>query len=375
MEYDAIVVGAGPAGCAAAYDLAKAGRSVLLLDRFEFPRQKACAGGVTVRALKALRYSVAPVIRAVCRQMVMSKELGEVEVFRARHPVCVMTVRSEFDHYCFERTREAGAAFRVVKRIESLRAGPDGVSLSTEQGSVTGRYLIGADGANSRIRRLSRDFPQGEGGFAIEACVPLGGRKDPQMECDFGVVPDGYGWVFPKGDHLNVGVGWSGPGRRFGRRELEAYTRAKLGVADCGRIIGAPISLGGTAYAPNAERIFLVGDAAGLVDPLLGEGICNAIKSGQAAAAAVRCGLAGERSALEAFREAMAPIQDDLERCALSAAAFYRDMESGWRRLNRPHVRYALMKGYAAGWDFRDIERLSWRVLFARVPRLDLGGA
>lgn len=373
MEHDAIVVGAGPAGCAAAYDLAKGGRSVLLVDRCAFPRQKACAGGVTVKAVKALRYSIAPVIRAVCREMVMGRKLIESEVFRSAHPVCVMTVRSEFDHYCFERTREAGAAFRVVKHISGLSAGPDGVSLSTEQGIIKGRYLIGADGAHSRIRRLSGDFPPGEGGFAIEACVPLGGRKNPQMECDFGVVDDGYGWVFPKGDHLNVGVGWNGSGRRFGRRELEAYTRAKLGSGDCGRIIGAPISLGGTAYAPSAERVFLVGDAAGLVDPLLGEGIYNAIKSGQAAAAAVQTGLRGERSALEAFRETMAPIQDDLRRCAKSAADFYGDMETGWRRLNRPHVRYALMKGYAAGWDFRDIERLSWRVLFARVPQLDLG--
>ena len=105
MCYDAIIVGAGPAGCAAAYDLASDGHSVLLVDKHEFPREKACGGGLTVKTLKSLRYSVAPVIRHVSHDLVVGYQTNREVAFPNPYPICAMVVRAEFDEYCLTKAR------------------------------------------------------------------------------------------------------------------------------------------------------------------------------------------------------------------------------------------------------------------------------
>src|ERR1700757_250084 len=102
--WDAIIVGAGPAGCAAAYDLAAAGHEVLLLDKAEFPRQKACAGGLTLKAIKALRYSVEPVVRQKIARMRLERDAARTTTMSRRTPCCFMTVRQELDDFCFRKT-------------------------------------------------------------------------------------------------------------------------------------------------------------------------------------------------------------------------------------------------------------------------------
>src|ERR1700739_2567679 len=107
-EVDILIAGAGPAGCAAAYDLAQAGKHVILLDKRIFPRPKACACGLTRKTLKALRYSVDQVVERVCHEIVLqptqaSPTESEVRV-RTRHPICAMAVRERFDHFCLQQT-------------------------------------------------------------------------------------------------------------------------------------------------------------------------------------------------------------------------------------------------------------------------------
>ncbi len=99
--WDAIVVGAGPAGCACAYDLATAGKSVLLLDKAAFPRMKACAGGLTMKTVRALRYSVEPVVRETIHDIAL--EGPERLTVRSRKAICVMTVRQELDAFCLNK--------------------------------------------------------------------------------------------------------------------------------------------------------------------------------------------------------------------------------------------------------------------------------
>src|SRR5580698_5654229 len=115
--WDAIVVGAGPAGCAAAYDLALAGREVLLLDRAEFPRQKACAGGLTLKTVRALRYSVEPIIRQQISHVRLEPDASQATVLRRRSSYCFMTVRRELDDYCFRQTLAVGAKFQRIRAI------------------------------------------------------------------------------------------------------------------------------------------------------------------------------------------------------------------------------------------------------------------
>ena len=112
--WDAIVVGAGPAGCAAAYDLAAAGQSVLLVDKRDFPRPKACAGGLTIKAVKALRYSIEPVVETGGSTRPAGGWSRLSSSLKSREPICVMTVRAELDEYCLGKTIAAGACFRRI---------------------------------------------------------------------------------------------------------------------------------------------------------------------------------------------------------------------------------------------------------------------
>ena len=272
VDYDVIVVGAGPAGCAAAYDLAAAGQRVLVVDRFQFPRTKACAGALSVKALTALRFSVAPVLRTVCRNIVVSLRMGKARTLIGRDPICAMTVRGDLDAFVLNETRKCGAIFKQIGRIVAVDVAADRVQLVTETGDITARFLVGADGASSAVRRLTADYPALLTGFAVECRVDSGGAKDLQL--DFGVVPGGYGWVFPKGDHLNVGIYTQLTHKGVVTlAELRRYAAATTGTSKLTHITGHAVGLGGAAYRPHSERLFLVGDAAGLVDPLFGEGI------------------------------------------------------------------------------------------------------
>lgn len=380
-----LIVGAGPAGCAAAFDLARAGKRVLLLDRRTFPRPKACACGLTRKTLKALRYSVDPVVERVCDEIVLQRAGGagaladkskEIRV-RAREPIAAMAVRERFDAFCLQQTLKAGAKggsveLRKLEHIVSLREDERGVELvvATEAGEETLRapVLIGADGANGQVRRLV----SGEGatgkepewfarGFALEATVPYtvlpqrlpAGDGAQDLVFDFAPLPGGYGWMFPKGDHVNIGVGAFGTTENVKlvtRALLDAYARTKLGVRMdahglSATVTGQHLGMGGHRYLPRG-RVLLVGDAAGLVDPLTGEGIHSAVVSGQAAAAAV---LGAPHAMAAAYAHHLQPLRETLEFSERAARAFYREPERGFRVMRFPGMSRMVLRVYADG--------------------------
>src|SRR5215813_70589 len=363
-EYHAIVVGAGPAGCAAAYDLASAGRSVLLLDRRPFPRVKPCAVALTIKTLKALRYSVAPVIREVATDFAAGNGWSEVNILRGPGPVCVLTVRSELYSYCLQRTVEAGVEFKSISDWAGIEQSSSHVSISSSDGVFRSRFLIGTDGANSQVRRFCAGAGWSFNGFAIEVdCAHPGSKVD--LEFDFGIVDGGYAWVFPKRDHVNVGLFTYKPGKALSRGALEEYRKRKLGMAAIGPVRGHNVGLGGFAYKPSG-RVLLAGDAAGFADALFGEGIYNAIRSGQAAASSI-CNELDERvPAAAGYAERLAEIQSDAASCYRAAVKFYRNVDAGYARLISPVVRRAVMKGYAMGLTFTETRK--WFLLLPLVP-------
>jgi geranylgeranyl reductase family protein len=349
--WDALIVGAGPAGCAAAYDLATAGRSVLLLDRVDFPRPKACAGGLTRKSLRALRYSVAPVIRETISAIVVERAPGSVATLANRNPVCAMTVRQELDDFCLRQTLAAGAQFARIGTIGAIEAVADEIVLTSEAANFRARFLIGADGVHSRVRQLLYgDRPAWfRRGFALEAEVHPNSGVASDLIFDFAPVRQGYGWIFPKRDHLNIGLYSESPTEKLDRAKLMSWIRDRVGEARVDSITGQYLGFGAEAAPPEHGRIFLVGDAGGFADPLSGEGIHGAIASGQAAAAAVESEMRSQAPALHAFAQYTAPLRKDLQLSASGARWFYGNLDLGFRALNTPLLRSAVVNAYADG--------------------------
>jgi geranylgeranyl reductase family protein len=388
-EVDILIAGAGPAGCAAAYDLAQAGKHVILLDKRCFPRHKACACGLTRKTLKALRYSVDPVIERVCHEIVLQPTDSEASAPRTadvrvktRNPICAMAVRERFDDFCLKQTllsaRQGGSVeLRKIDRITALRELPDAVELdvATARGTETLRapILLGADGSNGQTRRMARQDNHGtqhspsaqDDGFALEATVPYtdlpatlpNGARPHDLVFDFAPLPGGYGWLFPKADHINIGVGTFAPTSRAAHADLKKVTRAllleythqKLGVTQLAHITGQQLGMGGHTYIPSG-RVLLVGDAAGLVDPLTGEGIHSAVVSGQAVAAAILdCDLNDSTDVAAAYARHLAPLQKTLTFSHRAARAFYAQPERGFKAMRLPFMRSLILKTYADG--------------------------
>ena len=238
--WDAIVVGAGPAGCSAAYDLAQRGREVLLLDRAVFPRQKACAGGLTTKTLRALRYSVDPIVRQRLNHLRIERDAGRSTVLRRRSDYCFMTVRKELDQYCLRQTLAAGAQFQRIRAVSAIAQNDNLVEIGVDGKVLRARYLIGADGVHSQVRQLTQSATasasQPDSGwfwraFALEANVKVANPACEELVFDFAPVRDGYAWIFPKGDHVNVGLYSYSPDEKIDRARLAAYIRARYGDA------------------------------------------------------------------------------------------------------------------------------------------------
>jgi geranylgeranyl reductase family protein len=373
--WDAIIVGAGPAGCAAAYDLARSGREVLLLDRAEFPRQKACAGGLTSKTVRALRYPVAPVTRQTLAHIRIETPDSKSTVLRRHDDYCFMTVRQELDDYCFRQTLAAGAQFRRIRAITGIAEDGDRISLEVnlDAGGETlqAGYLIGADGVHSQVRQLlfGKNPEWFWRGFALEACarVPDAARQD--LLFDFAPVRDGYGWIFPKGDHVNVGLYSYSGNEKIDRTRLAAYVRSRFGDVPAEDMIGQYAGFGAARHMIPAGRAFLVGDAGGFVDPLTGEGIYFAVVSGQAAAGAVESALRSGAPAYLLFAEATAKLRADLALSTSGARWFYNNLEQGCNLLSVPGIKGVAVRAFAEGLNLSGLAERVRKLLSLRIPR------
>lgn len=313
MRCDLLVVGAGPAGTAAAIAAANRGLDVLVVDKATFPRDKTCGDGLTTAALRLLErlgfsLDAVPSYARVTEGVLVSPSGRHVTLPLPGDGERVGVVpRVELDAALVDFTRRRGARVREGAGLAAITTRPDGVRADLTDGTVVhAPWVIAADGHYSTVRRL----------LAPERAPALGewsafrqywrGVEDPRLwiflERD--LLP-GYAWVFPlPGGRANVGFGMRrGPG--VTGRVLEEHwqtlptrpsLRAVLGerAEPEGRHRAWPIPSRLDLDALHRERVLFAGDAAGVVDPMTGEGIAQALETGMLAAAAVARG--GDRA-------------------------------------------------------------------------------
>ncbi len=311
--FDTVIVGAGPAGALLAELLANRGIRPLVLEKRRLPRYKACGGGLTPRALALLPFDPAEVIEDRSYTFHLGVDGRAVARRRLPSPFLALVSRDRFDHRLVRRAESAGAVVRDGTPFRSVSGRPGDLRVETPKGRVTTRLLIGADGAGGRVRRTLGLRVGTRRMWALEA--ELHGRRrniaapfHGEAHFDFLPALGGYGWLFPKAEHLSMGVlTASGDPRRL-RPALHGYIASKKigGHPEIRTLKGHAIPHGPDITSRFAGPAGLVvGDAAGITDPLTGEGLYFAFKGARLAADAVAGALAGDEGALPAYGREM----------------------------------------------------------------------
>ncbi len=355
--YDVAIVGAGPAGSTAAYRLAKGGASVLLLDKASFPRDKPCGGGVTGRAARMLPFSIEPVVEDVADRLACGLRYGRHVTRRSRAPLAYMTQRRRLDHFLLQKAAEAGAEVREGETADARE--------------LDARIVIGADGCNGSSAKQLGLAEEVVHGVALEANYPYEARFAGAMVLEIAVIRGGYGWIFPKGDHVNVGVGGNaeeGPRLRAElRRMCEAYGVDPDAARDT-RGYRLPMRRARTLLARG--RTAVIGDAAGLVDPFSGDGMYEAFLSAQLVVDAALDVLAGRADNLDAYQAGVERRIAPLTRAGWGAKSAFERFPRATYALARLPVTFRALEKLLQG-DLPEpaaahgIERAAIRAIYA----------
>lgn len=330
QDYQVIVIGAGPAGSTLAYELAKRGIEVAVLEKQRLPRYKCCAGGVSFGTARLLGLDLQDLAESTITEATISFRGNSP--FRGTYgqPIMYTVMRDRFDHAIARRAEGAGAV--ILEDYEVTRVATDvrWIEVSTSGGNFRAQYVVGADGARSRVARELSLRNNGEWLVAVQSEVQAKeddlARRRSQVLIDLGSMPGSYAWSFPKLRQLSVGMAC--PNSKA--KDLKQRYSTFLGSLS---LDGGAVVWQGTALLPVSRgdpavyrgRAALVGDAAGLVDPLTGEGIYNAIWSAQLAAATIAEAVAEDSPDLCTYQSAVDQyIAPDLRVARLMSRLFTR---------------------------------------------------
>jgi geranylgeranyl reductase family protein len=319
-----IVVGAGPAGATAALALASAGIRVRLLDRSAFPRNKPCGGGISARVLQRFPYLVQALSRIATHsvsRLHLEGPDGRSTTIDAGGPAALMIRRVEFDSLLVSLAVDAGAELITGADIVRVGEHDKGVTLTARDGKqFTAPVVVAADGVNSVVARrlgINKGWPPSAVALDMMEETPRELLRDVDPETlwvAYGCNPlegqnargqgarkpaEGYAYVFPKRDHVNVGIGYvlSHFRETIDRAPYDVQRRFVAQLSDRGVVVGASvrehftpalIPIGGPLPTTGRGRVLLAGDAGGFVNAVTAEGIYYAMVTGELAANAIR---------------------------------------------------------------------------------------
>ncbi len=289
QRYDVIIIGAGPSGAIASKTCAEKGLSTLLLEKEGLPRFKLCGGAVSMSALSHVDFGIE-------RDLIEREGYGErvhfknrqIEV-RRKSRMAILVSRDKFDVFLVSKAVDAGVELHDIEKARSLNQKQSAIVVETNKGEYNAKVVIGADGVNSIVSRYVREpYKPEELGLCIAAEIPASNAEvdeyiENAVDIHYGIAKFGYGWVFPKEKHFSVGVGGNLSSMKNSRNIFMIFLK-KLGFSTDVITHAHLIPSGGYEREVCSDRIILVGDAAGFVDPFYGEGIKYAFISGKLAA-------------------------------------------------------------------------------------------
>lgn len=296
ITYDVTIVGSGPAGSTAAIHLARSGHRVCIVEKNSHPRNKVCGGGVVARAVNFFPVSLDAAVEDICRRFELHFWGTELDFSIQRDkPIIYMVMRADMDALLLAEAKKLGVeVFENTAGIDVAQASGQ-VTLLTNRESIKSRFVIAADGAASVVAR--------KGGWSVNHSLI------PAIECEVSVDSAtlerfrgaarfdldnpcrGYSWVFPKKKHLSVGALTMARSAAGLKESFYAYLeRLNIRSVEPLKPHGALIPVKPRPALLARGRILLVGDAAGLAEPISAEGISNALLSGRLAARAITDG-------------------------------------------------------------------------------------
>jgi len=302
---------------------------------------KCCAGGVTSKAAKLLNFDISEVAEDIIYEVSFTFNLGSPYLGQHSQTLIYTVMRDVFDYFLVQRARQEGAALMDGQKVTQIQVSADGVEISSADNSFRSRLVVGADGAYSLVARelgMERRIEY-VAGIESEVVVPEGElvKWKSRVQIDLGYIPGGYAWVFPKRNHLSVGVGCLASKARYLNRHHQKFLNSlSIGSYTIARSSSHLIPTCTKGRLVWQDKALLLGDAAGLADPLTGEGIYNAILSAQLAAPVIENSLMSGKVGLQDYQQIVeSKIMPELRIARTLSKFFVRFPHLAFRMLNQ----------------------------------------
>ncbi|WP_320171487.1 geranylgeranyl reductase family protein [Maridesulfovibrio sp.] len=357
-KFDVVIAGGGPSGSTAAYILARKGFRVALIDKAEFPRKKLCGGLITHKTVTLLDKIYGCGAATLHEKGLIRFESPEYSINYRDHNIrdaessipFRFIDRVDFDYFLLQKAAEAGAHIFTGEEITDCNYRDAEVKTASRR-IYKGQYLLGTDGVNSTIRRfLPYDKKKWRSDMAATIEIIFNAEDFPRRitrpELYIGYLRAGYIWVFPAGDKVVTGIGALSRCTVDFKSTFMNFLRSQ-GVANPEALPmrGFPLPYGNYMKNPCFGRTLLAGDAAGIVEPLFGEGIFYALQSGRYAAESLARGLSENRN----------PEKFYLERL---------------EKYVYPELKYSNRLRWALFYSQPILKHMSFKIAFKSMPRL-----